>query len=84
VSLRYELRPSFARFVISDEGRGFDWRTVMRTLPHKDLLRLHGRGILIASETARSLHYNEKGNEVSLDIGYETAESGVCGLPRRF
>jgi hypothetical protein len=84
VALKYELHPSFARFVISDEGRGFDWRTAIKTLPHKNLLRLHGRGILIASETARSLHYNEKGNEVSLDIGYETAESGVCALTRPF
>ena len=82
VSLRYELHPAHARFVIADQGNGFDWRTVMRTLPHKSPLRLHGRGILIARETARFLRYNEKGNEVTLDVDYEIPPSGVCRLQR--
>ena len=83
VLLSYELHPSYARFVITDQGRGFDWRTVMRTLSEKDLLRLHGRGILIARETARSLRFNEKGNEVTLEIGYESPAASACSLPRR-
>lgn len=83
VFLSYELYPSHARFVIVDMGKGFDWRTVLRTLPQKDLLRLHGRGILIARETARSMRYNEKGNEVILEIEYGSPAPGLCGLPRR-
>jgi hypothetical protein len=71
VSLSYELHQSYARFVIADEGKGFDWRTVIRTMPQEDPLRLHGRGILITRETVRSLLYNEKGNGVTLEIDYE-------------
>ena len=82
VFLTYELHSSYARFVITDQGRGFDWRTVMRTLSEKDLLRLHGRGILIARETARSLRFNEKGNEVTLEIGYDSPAASACSLPR--
>jgi hypothetical protein len=70
ISLHYELHASFGRFVITDQGKGFDWRAVMRTMPGKDLLRLHGRGILIARETVRALRYNDRGNEVSLEIEY--------------
>jgi hypothetical protein len=83
VLLSYELYPSYARFVITDQGKGFDWRTVMRTLSEKDLLRLHGRGILIARETVRSLRFNEKGNEVTLEIGYKFPAASSCSLPRR-
>jgi hypothetical protein len=70
VSLDYELHPTHAGFIIRDNGNGFDWKTVMRTLTQKDPLRLHGRGILIARETARSLCYNEKGNVVTFEIDY--------------
>jgi hypothetical protein len=79
VSLSYELHPLYARFVITDQGRGFDWRTVMRALSEKDLLRLNGRGILIARETVRSLRFNEKGNEVTLEIGYGPSAETACG-----
>jgi hypothetical protein len=83
VSLRYELHASYARFVIADQGAGFDWRTMMRTMPKKDLLRLHGRGILIARETVRALCYNEKGNEVALEINYASPARAVCRLRKR-
>ena len=82
VFLSYELHPSHARFVITDQGKGFDWRTIMKILSEKDLLRLHGRGILIARETVRSLRFNEKGNEVTLEIGYESPAASACSLSR--
>jgi hypothetical protein len=83
VSLRYELHASYARFEIADQGGGFDWRTMIRTMPEKDLLRLHGRGILIARETVRSLRYNEKGNGVTFEIEYASPLRSVRRLPRR-
>jgi hypothetical protein len=74
VTLSYALHPSYARFVIADEGNGFDWRTVIDALDKKDTLRLHGRGILITREIVRTLRYNEKGNEVTFEIDYKTPE----------
>lgn len=76
VSLSYALHPTCARFVIADQGRGFDWRTVMRALPRRDPLRLHGRGILITRRIARSFRYNQAGNEAAIEIGYEAAAGG--------
>jgi hypothetical protein len=77
ISFAYAMHPTFARFVITDEGGGFDWRTTIDTMHKKDQLRLHGRGILITRETVRSLQYNDKGNEVTLDIDYETGGSAI-------
>ena len=79
VMLRYALYPSYARFVIADQGAGFDWRTVIDALNKKDTLRLHGRGILITREIVRSLSYNETGNEVTFEIDYETPEKKIRG-----
>jgi hypothetical protein len=83
VTLNYSLYPSYARFVITDEGSGFDWRTVIDTMHTKDNLRLHGRGILITRETVRALRYNEKGNVVTLEIEYTSPARRVCCRPRR-
>ncbi len=77
VTFNYTLYPSYARFVITDEGAGFDWRTMINTMHKKDNLRLHGRGILITRETVRSLSYNDRGNEVTLEIEYETGGSPI-------
>jgi hypothetical protein len=82
VSLTHELHPSYARFVIADEGEGFDWRTVIRTMPHENPLRLHGRGILITRALVRTLHYNNKGNTVTFEIDY-TSPPDACRLPLR-
>ena len=76
VTFDYTIYPTHARFVIADEGDGFDWRTMIKTIPQEDALRLHGRGILITKETVKKLEYNDKGNEVTLEIGYE-AEGGA-------
>jgi hypothetical protein len=74
VMFDYSIHPTHARFVIADEGEGFDWRTMIETIPREDALRLHGRGIIITRETVRKVTYNEKGNEVTLDVAYENEE----------
>ena len=77
VTLSYALYPSYGRFVIADEGMGFDWRTTIDEMQKKDPLRLHGRGILITRQIVRSLRYNEKGNEVTLEIDYQAPSPAV-------
>jgi hypothetical protein len=78
VTFEYTLYPTHARFVITDEGAGFDWKTMVATMHKKDNLRLHGRGILITRETVRSLSYNDRGNEVTLEIEYEPGGSSIA------
>ncbi|MBN2036012.1 MAG: cyclic nucleotide-binding domain-containing protein [Chitinispirillaceae bacterium] len=75
VTFDYTIYPAYGRFVIADEGSGFDWRTMLQTISKEDMLRLHGRGIIMTQETVRKLAYNEAGNEVSFEIPYEN-ESG--------
>jgi hypothetical protein len=84
VMLGYALHPSYGRFVIADEGAGFDWRATIDAMLKKDSLRLHGRGILITREIVRSLRYNEKGNEVTLEIDYEPPTPALRNLSKPF
>jgi hypothetical protein len=71
VSFDYTIFPEHGRFVVTDEGAGFDWRKMFETINEQDALCLHGRGILITREAVRKITYNEKGNEVTLEIVYE-------------
>jgi CheY-like chemotaxis protein len=82
VTFDYTIHPTHARFVIADEGEGFDWRTIIRDIPKEDALRLHGRGIIITRETVKQVTYNEKGNEVTLDVAYE--DEGKSKTPALF
>lgn len=77
VTFDYTMYPSYARFVIADEGNGFDWRTMLATIHKKDNLRLHGRGIILTRETVRAISYNAPGNEVTLEIDYETEGNAI-------
>jgi DNA-binding response OmpR family regulator len=50
---------------VSDEGEGFDWRSLPAVSP-ETLLRFNGRGILLTRIYFDDVRYNEKGNEVTL------------------
>jgi anti-sigma regulatory factor (Ser/Thr protein kinase) len=56
------------RFIIRDEGNGFDWRNYLEMKPER-ALDLHGRGIVLAGTISfDKLEYNEVGNEVIATI----------------
>jgi len=65
VLLSYSIEPHRSRFVITDEGEGFDWRARMEKIDEKYQLAAHGRGILMANHYVSDLVYNDKGNEVT-------------------
>lgn len=71
VYFEWEIRPESTRFVIRDEGEGFDVRGLSAKLRREGSLALHGRGILMARGIANKLSYNAKGNEVTLVIGHK-------------
>ena len=51
-------------FTITDQGRGFDWRSVLNAGPAA-LLRPHGRGILLAKLSSfDQLEYPGDGSQV--------------------
>ena len=63
VTLAYHLGTESSRFVITDEGGGFDAAAL------RDAGELaHGRGIALARASSGSLTYHGRGNEVSVEF----------------
>lgn len=52
--------------LVKDMGKGFDVNKETSQKSEDDLLKLHGRGILITKMYFDEIRYNEKGNEVTL------------------
>ncbi len=66
VFFEWEIQTEGTRFVIRDEGEGFDVKGLSAKLKREGSYALHGRGILMARGIATKLSYNGKGNEVTL------------------
>jgi PAS domain S-box-containing protein len=67
VTVHYSIDDKQARYVIIDEGNGFDHQSFMKeeNLANQVMLP-HGRGILMARSIFDEIVYNETGNEVTL------------------
>lgn len=61
-----KLTPEFARFVIRDEGPGFDPGSIPNPTDPEFLERPSGRGMLLMRSFMDELTYNDSGNEVTL------------------
>ncbi|KAA0257963.1 ATP-binding protein [Deferribacter autotrophicus] len=66
VSLMMEINSEIFKVVIKDMGQGFDTKSISNQFDDDDLLKLHGRGILIAKMYFDEIVYNEKGNKATL------------------
>jgi CheY-like chemotaxis protein len=66
VRLDYYLDSEHVRFVITDEGDGFDHDSLPDPTNPENLLSPHGRGILITRIYMDEVTYNERGNQVTL------------------
>ena len=80
VALEYQIEPTYARFIITDQGQGFNWKQVAKFSLDEGLeggpdLSLHGRGLFIAHAVTENLRFNEKGNQVCFEVFY-TKQSG--------
>ncbi|MGO8693664.1 MAG: cyclic nucleotide-binding domain-containing protein [Rectinemataceae bacterium] len=80
VYFSYTITPEGSRFVIRDEGDGFDWRN--RLAPGTNGPELHGMGVRMANLYVRNLSYNEKGNEVSFEVDHRHGASNI--IPKIF
>ncbi len=58
--------PDLSRFVIRDQGCGFDTSEVHRDIEPEDLHRPSGRGLLLMKSFMDSVTFNHAGNEVTL------------------
>jgi serine/threonine-protein kinase RsbW len=52
---------------ISDQGKGFDTRSIKAALKNRDVLSNRGRGIYIINQFSK-ISWNEKGNQIILQI----------------
>jgi hypothetical protein len=71
VYLEWEIMQESSRFIIRDDGDGFDVQKYKQT-HDTDPSLLHGRGILIARSLVRRLTYNKKGSIVSFAVDHDT------------
>ena len=66
VVLEVTLTTEEARFVITDEGPGFDRQALPDPLDPANLEKCSGRGILLMRTFMDDVRYNDKGNQVTL------------------
>jgi anti-sigma regulatory factor (Ser/Thr protein kinase) len=64
--IRFTCVPGKLEIRIKDEGDGFDIKSLPSPADTDQLMKLHGRGILITSAYFDELRYNAKGNMVTL------------------
>ncbi len=58
--------PHHATFVVTDEGKGFDPNDVPDPTEPENLIKPHGRGLLLMRTFMDVVEHNEIGNEVTL------------------
>lgn len=82
IKIAYVLGKSKSKFVIRDDGNGFDWRARVNKDPVEVFSEeTHGRGINLSENLVSKLTYNEKGNEVSFEIdNLKNAANTVPGI----
>ncbi len=52
--------------VISDQGPGFDWRSLPDPTDPENLFKPHGRGVIMAGNFFDEFFFNESGNQVTV------------------
>lgn len=67
IRIRYDLTPTAVKYVISDDGEGFDHREALcAAITPADVESHAGRGLFLLRNIMDEVIYNEKGNEVTL------------------
>jgi len=66
VHFTFRLTRTEGVFSIQDEGLGFDWSTLRDPRDPDNLGRVGGRGLLLIRTFMDEVHFNEKGNRITL------------------
>ena len=82
VYLEYEISQYRTNITIRDDGKGFDWRGLLKSIENQDVLAPHGRGIFMSKLLVKELNFNEKGNEVRFYIDH--IKDFTPGIPAAF
>ena len=66
VRITADLTTDEARFVVEDEGDGFDPKTIPDPLDPANLFKTSGRGVLLIYNIMDEVEYNERGNRLTM------------------
>lgn len=68
VEVLTEVNNGSISWIITDEGKGFDVRSLPDPTDPENLLRCSGRGVLLMNAFSDELVYNERGNQVRMTV----------------
>ncbi len=71
VRVEWDIARNRSKFIIRDEGEGFDIFRLKEKIEKEGAYALHGRGIRMASLFAERIAYNRKGNAALVQIRHE-------------
>lgn len=78
VSISYTIELDQSRFVIKDEGGGFNWKEF---IDRDDVnLDLHGHGLRMTKHYIENLTFNEKGNIASFVVPHRKLSNATPGI----
>ncbi|MBU1106739.1 MAG: cyclic nucleotide-binding domain-containing protein [Candidatus Riflebacteria bacterium] len=78
VYLEYSIYPNHTTFRITDDGDGFDWRSLKDPNKGGIALSLHGRGVALSRDMTSDLAYNDKGNSVQFSFYHQEGVSNIA------
>ena len=87
IKITYEIGKTKSRFIIHDDGNGFDWRKYVNKADNAqaDTKEFHGRGISLSKDLVTGISYNEKGNQVTFEIeNQKNVTNTVPGIMKPF
>ncbi len=64
IIVEYIQKQNYSEWTITDEGKGFDWKSIPDPTQGAQLMELNGRGIFITNFLFDELEYLGKGNQV--------------------
>lgn len=74
VRVTVSLRPEEARFVVEDEGKGFDVDGLPDPRDPENLLRSSGRGVMLIRTFMDEVSFNDRGNEITMVLRHDARE----------
>ncbi|XOV92584.1 MAG: ATP-binding protein [Bacteroidota bacterium] len=68
VTLRLVLDASQIKFIVSDQGRGFDYHSLPDPTAPENLNKPGGRGIFLMKHLCDEVHFNDDGRQVEMSF----------------
>ena len=66
VYIFYEITRNSVKYVIRDEGKGFNYKAIPDPKDPENLFKVSGRGILLIMNFMSEVFWNERGNEITM------------------